>query len=67
MNAYLTEQLNRQRQAELLQEAQELRKTQGSAPRPSALLDSIRAWALQLAPGGSREPLWRKKGGRLQP
>jgi hypothetical protein len=66
MNPYLIERLSRERRDALLEEAQELRETRGIGPRPGALLARLRAWALQLASGGGREPLWRTKGGRAQ-
>lgn len=59
VNPYLTEELNRRRQAELLREAQKLRETQGLAPQRGSLLARLRAWALQLTADGGRGTLWR--------
>jgi hypothetical protein len=66
MNPYLTEQLCRQRQAELLHEAQELRATQGLFAQPETPLARLRAWALHLVAGGVRERLWWRRGRRGQ-
>ena len=66
MNPYLTELQSRERQAALLQEAQELREAQWAVPLRLAPLARLRAWALQLAQSARREPLWRKRAGRAQ-
>jgi hypothetical protein len=64
MNPYLTERLARQRQAELLQEAQELRDSYGPAA-PGALTARLWAWARRLVAAG-RAPLGRGRGGQAR-
>lgn len=65
MNPYLTERLSRQRQAELLQEAQELRAAYGHGPQRGALLARLWKAARQLLAAG-RAPLGRSAGGQTR-